>query len=163
MKIDVKDGRMSVVDFNEFDACRIALAIEDRGAEFYGKLVGACTKPEVKEVFSFLVNEEKRHSIFFENELERLRQDKEDVDEEDDLIASMEFGIFPPRAGDAGCPAGATGEALEIAIAAEERSIQFYELCLMNVTSPDTKKTLLGIIGEEKKHKALLEKIKAAQ
>ena len=94
MRIEEKEGKLIVTDFDEFDAFRIAGKIEKDGIEFYGQLASSVKGAEVKEALEFLLGEEKKHLRFFEDEIQRLRNEKEDADEEDDLLTTMDYGTF---------------------------------------------------------------------
>ncbi|MDD5155690.1 MAG: hypothetical protein PHF11_04300, partial [Candidatus Omnitrophica bacterium] len=95
---------------------------------------------------------------FFEGSLSRLRRNREDTSEDNDLMTSMDFGIFQPYQNIAQLQdeiADVSG-ALRLGVAIEGNSIRFYQACLQNVSTDDVKSELGAIIEEEKKHKDLL-------
>ncbi|MGE5197585.1 MAG: ferritin family protein [Deltaproteobacteria bacterium] len=115
--------------------------------------------PHVREILIFMLEEERKHLRFFDGLLDELRRDKEDIGEDDDLLTSMDFGIFKPYQGlkKSGGMIEDASKALGLGIAVEEGSIKFYQACKENVSSEDTRQELENIIAEEKKHKALFE------
>jgi rubrerythrin len=150
-----------IVDFNEFDAFRIACKIEKDGILFYTQLASSIKIPEPKEILEFLLEEEKKHLKIFEEHLGRLRQVKEDVGEDNDLLTSMDFGVFQPYQGlkDLGDIMTNIPKALRLGLMIEDKSIKFYVACSFEVSMKETKEELLNIIAEEKRHKSLLERI----
>jgi rubrerythrin len=161
MKIQEKNGRLTISDFDEFDAARIACKIEKDGMWFYEKLKNSMTDADIRKSVDFLISEEKKHLGFFEDTLEALRRQKEDVHEDDDLLSGMDFGVFEPYQSIAELEniVSTPAKALRLGIAIEDKSIQFYEACRGLVSGADTKAALAGIIVEEKRHKALLQKM----
>lgn len=161
MRIEEKAGKLVVTDFDEFDAFRIAGKIEKDGIEFYGQLASSVKKGKVKEALEFLLGEEKKHLIFFEDSLQRLRNEKEDSGEEDDLLTTMDYGTFSayPNATELDAVLDDMSKAMRLGIAIENKSVEFYGFCLNKVSGQSAKNELGRIIEEEKKHKALFEKL----
>ncbi|MCX5657782.1 MAG: hypothetical protein NTZ48_06120 [Candidatus Omnitrophica bacterium] len=96
MKIADKKGKLVISDFNEFDAYRMASKVENDGIDFYRKFLGSVSSKDIAEAIGFLVQEEKNHLKFFQECLDALRQGKEDPSEDNDLLESMDYGIFLP-------------------------------------------------------------------
>ena len=161
MKIELKQGQFVITDFNEFEAYRIASKIEKDGMRFYSKLFDCTKDADTKKALEFLMVEEKKHLKFFEDCLGKLREEKEDTSEENDLLASMNFGIFEPYQSmvEACKIVEDRKKALNLGILVEERSINFYETCKNYIKSPETKNALDNIIADEKQHKKELEKV----
>jgi rubrerythrin len=161
MKIEEQQGKLIVVDFNELDSYKIACKIEKDGVWFYNKIMGVVDQPESKEVLGFLIQEEKKHLAFFEECLSHVRQMREDHFEEDDLLSTINFGIFEPYQSidELENILSDVQKALKLGIIVEEKSIKFYEACRMHVSSKEAKQKIGDIIEEETKHKALLESI----
>ena len=161
MKIEAKGDKITIMDFNEFDAFRIAAKVEKDGLLFYAQLAAGVKKPEAKEVLEFLLGEEKKHLKFFEGQLDRLRQLKEDTNEDDDLLSALDFGVFQPYQNLKGLEDLVTNipKALRLGLIIEDKSIQFYHACSQNLSAQGAKEELANIIAEEKGHKALLERI----
>jgi len=161
MKITMQNDTMMITDFCEFEAYRIALSIEEQGLHFYQKLLECIQKDEVKSMLKFLIEEEKKHLTFFENALTDLRQEREDTDEDNDLVATLDFGIFMPyeEMKDMSQVIDNVEKALQLGILIENKTVTFYQTCRDHVVSEDTKKELDHIIDEEKRHKELFQKI----
>lgn len=160
MKIKIQDGKPVISEFNEFDAYRIALAVETRGVRFYEKILECARNEQAKPMLKFLIEEERKHLVFFENALTELRQEKSDPDEDNDLLASMDFGIFEPydQMKEMCDVVSDLGRALNLGVIIEDKSIEFYAACAQHV-SGDTRRALQEIIAQEEKHKELLENI----
>lgn len=161
MRIEEKNGNLVVTDFNDLEAFKIARAVEKDGIEFYAKLVTRVPEGEPKNVLAFLIGEEKKHLRLFEGLMFKLSEGKQDPFEEDDLLGSMDFGIFRPYKdiNELENILESPKKALRLGLIIEDKSIRFYELCKMRVSGADTKKVLDEIIQEEWKHKQLLENI----
>lgn len=153
MRIEEKEGRLTVVDFNEIDAYKIASKVEKDGIEFYQELLKKLgTEDEkCKKIISFLIDEERAHLKFFEESLFRLRQKSPEFadNDEEDILYSMDYGIFKGIAHE-------PHQALKSAIAIEDKSIKFYECCKGHVQAAQAKQELQVIIDEEMKHREVL-------
>ncbi|MDD5556665.1 MAG: ferritin family protein [bacterium] len=162
MRIEERDGAFVVADFSGTEAFRIACAIERDGARFYDALARAVTDPGVRSTLEFLAGQEREHLAFFGRELERERARAGDPFEEDDLLASLESGVFGPlrEMRDPGAAVARPAEALRMALAVEERSILFYGCCRERL-GKEPREALARIIDEERRHKALIEEMLA--
>lgn len=158
MRIEELDGKLEVVDFNEFQAYRIACTIEKDGVQFYEKLLSKIERPELKETFEYLIREEKEHVKFFENCLNQLREKNEELSEDDDLLSSIDFGIFRPFKDETELEKiiNDIPKVLSLGVIIENKTISFYKACMENVSSDNTKKELANIVAEETKHKEKL-------
>ena len=67
MKIQEIGGKLTVSDFDEFDAARIACKIEKDGILFYARLKEGISDAGIKKSVEFLIDEEKKHLSFFED------------------------------------------------------------------------------------------------
>jgi len=161
MHIEEKDGSLVIVDFNELGAYKIACKIEKDGIDFYKKLSGKITQDKPKEILTFLLNEEKKHIKLFEELLFKMRQKKEDGFEEDDLLGTIDYGIFQPYQDSKELEniLDNPKKALKLGLIIEDKSIKFYESCRDHVSVEETKKEISNIIQEERRHKQLLEDI----
>ncbi|MCX6357736.1 MAG: ferritin family protein [Candidatus Aureabacteria bacterium] len=159
MRIEEKNGDLVIVDFDEVEACRIACRIERDGVRFYTRLANGQVSPAMREVLGELASQESEHLDYFGGRLAKLREGREDGFEEDDLLGSIDYGIFQPYQdmeelqGILKKPA----QALRLGIIVEDKSIRFYESCAAQVVSPGTRDELRRIAGEERRHKQLLE------
>ncbi len=162
MRIEEKDGKLVIVDFDEFDAYKIALNVEKSGLDFYEKLAQETKDEKLKGTLKFLGREENEHIRYFQDALTRLREEKEDPEEDNDLLDAMSFGIIQPYLNhieDVEQIVNDPKEALKLGILIEQRSIEFYQSCLEKVSGEETKKELSKIIEEEKYHKSLFQEL----
>lgn len=159
MKIVQRQDKFIIVDFSEFEAYRIAGKIEKDGIDFYEKISQETDNRQIQEKLEFLLGEERRHLGFFEDQLFRIRQKKEDTAEDNDLLTSMDFGIFQPYQNIENLSAKLDNakKTLRLGIVIEDNSIKFYNACLDGVKDNATKKEIKNIIAEERRHKELLE------
>ncbi len=163
MKIQDREDKLVIVDFDEFEAYRIACKIEKDGLRFYEKFGSRVENSKVRQTLEFLLGEERKHLQFFEDSLSRVRRDKEDTAEDNDLLTSMDFGIFQPYQSIAELEdiVGDIPKALRLGIAIEDKSIKFYQACHQNISTDKAKAELALIIEEEKRHKDLLDTLLA--
>lgn len=161
MKIEQKGDEFVITDFDELETYKIAAQIEKGGIEFYENLLESVGDAGIEDKIKFLINEERKHLKFFEGRLYEIGKGKEDGFEEDNLLSYIEYGIFDfyKSIKDMGDVISDVKKAMQLAIFAEEDSVRFYKACGNKVTSPKTKDELQVIIEEEKKHKALFEKL----
>ncbi len=155
MKIESSGDQFVITDFNDIEAYRLACKIEKDGIYFYKKLKEASENPKVKEMLDFLIKEENKHLKFFEDCLYELRESEEDRSEDNDLLDSLNYGIFDfvKNIKELEKIVNTPKKALKLAELAEERSIQFYQSCIEEVTDKKVKDELENIIAEEIKHK----------
>jgi len=161
MRIEERSGTLVVVDFDDLEACKIAVRIERDGMAFYEALAGRMTDAAARGSILSLASQERDHLEFFEGELARLRETKEDPFEEDDLASSLEYGIFAPYR-DLAEALESPRKALRIGQIVEERSVRFYEACRGRVASDETKRQLDRIIAEERLHARKLQEMQDA-
>ncbi len=161
MRIEEKDGKLIIVDFNELEAYKVASTIEKDGIRFYENLIRKITDESVKESLAFLLEEENKHLAFFQKHLSRIGQTREDGFEEDDLLNYMEYGIFEPYQSMSAMRdiIDDVTKAIDLGIIVEDRTVKFYQACKAHVLSKTTKEELQHIIDEENRHKKLLEGI----
>ncbi len=159
MRIEEKNDVFVIVDFNELEAYRIACKIENDGLEFYKNLLQIVDEAATREALVLLIEEEKKHLSVFEKCLSGLRQKKEDTSEDNDLLSSLDYGIFSVFQGALGLKEAVKGKenALRLGIAIENNSIRFYAAIKDKVSSRETKDEISSIIKEELKHKQVLE------
>jgi rubrerythrin len=160
MRIQENKGNFTIVDFDEIEAYMIAYKIERDGIAFYKKLAERSEFPAAKEALEFLVREEQRHFRLFDDALSALRNTRE-FQEDNDLLQSMEFGIFEPYASmdDLEIFIKDIKKALRLGIVIENKSIALYEACVAALRGDEAAEELKNILEEEKRHKALLESV----
>jgi rubrerythrin len=158
MKIQDKNGKLQIVDFNELEAYKIASKIEQDGIIFYENLIDGVKDQAAKNKLQYLLVEERKHLSFFQDCLSKVGADKEDGFEDDDLLNYMDYGIFQPyeHMSQMKDIIDDVDEALDIGIIVEDRTAKFYQVCKDKVSSQKTKQELGNIIKEEERHKELL-------
>ncbi|MCF7908478.1 MAG: ferritin family protein [Candidatus Omnitrophica bacterium] len=159
MKIEEKNDKLVITDFTEFEAYRIAEKIEKDGVDFYKRLAAKVVELQVKSTLELLVSEEVRHLRIFEYLLSEVRKNGEDISEDNDLLSSIDFGIFQglKRQEELEKIITDTKKAIELAVVIESKTVAFYEFCKNSVSAEKVKKELDRIISEEKNHRGLLQ------
>ena len=157
--VEEESGNLVITDFDEMEAYRIACKIEEDGIEFYKRLADKIIIDKTKQIIAFLLSQEEKHLKFFLECLSRLREKKEDLSEEIDLLSSMDYGIFQPYQSIAELDniLNQPRRALKLGIVIENNSIKFYAACKNNISSQEAKKRVALIILEETKHREILE------
>lgn len=157
MKIERREDGYIITDFNAPQAYKIAAKIEKDGISFYIYLSINSEKAEIKNIFEFLAEEEKRHLRLFEGFLDSLPAEEGHAGVDKSLLNIMDTGIFKPYHELEKEAKGMNAkQCIKLAIDVETGSINFYRACLENA-APDVKKELANIIKEEAKHKIMLE------
>lgn len=159
MRIEEKNGDLVIVDFNELEAFKIASKIEKDGIDFYEKLAERAAQRRARDTLRLLAGQERDHLEFFDGEHSKIRELRQDRFEEDDLLGSIDYGIFQPYRGIAELEKALDSprKVFRMGIIIEEKSVRFYEFCMRHVSSHETQEGIAGIIKEEREHKRLLE------
>ncbi len=157
-------------NFNDVEALKIAINIEEEGLEFYATLVRTTKDSKVKEVFSRLAVSEKEHINRFQKIYSEIpsspstAQGAEDATMDLYLKYLVDTGIFSQK-GEARKLAAeikSDREALKIGIQAEKDSILYYSEAAKSTKYDSGKKVFELLINEEKEHlKLLAEQLKA--
>jgi rubrerythrin len=160
MKIEEKDGKLIITDFDEVETYMVACKIEQDGIDFYRKFSNEA-KNEVKKTLDFLIDEEQKHLRFFNGRLYDLRGKANDSYDENDLLTSINYKIFWPYQDmpEIKNIIATETKALNLAVAIEDKSIQYYTSLGEKVLNESAQREIVTIIEEEKKHKALFEKL----
>jgi rubrerythrin len=161
MKFEEKNGKLIISSFDILDIYKIASKVEKDGIVFYKKLVNKVDDPKTKETLEFLLKQEDKHLKFFQDCLYKVKETGEDNFEEDDLLGSMDFGVFWPYQNieELDKALANTKKAFKLGLAIEDKSIKFYQACKNNIKDENIILELDNIIEEEKKHKALFESL----
>lgn len=161
MRIEERSGGLVVVDFTDLEACKIAANIEREGIAFYEALAGRLAGRAARETILGLARQEREHLAFFEDELARVRREKEDPFEEDDLADVLDSGIFRPYQDLAGA-VKTPAKALSLGVLIEDRTVRFYDICRERTRSAAAARQLERIIGEEQAHARRLQAMRDA-
>ncbi|HHT9137860.1 MAG TPA: ferritin-like domain-containing protein [Candidatus Wunengus sp. YC60] len=161
---------MKYENFNDAEALKIAVNIEEEGLEFYSTLTKNARDHKVKEVFSKLASDEKEHLARFQKAYLELTAPTNPVQSCEDYTVDLylkylvDTGIFTKK-GEARRLAAeikTDADALKIGIQAEKDSILYYAEAANNTKYPAGKMAFEQLANEEKKHlKLLAEQLKA--
>lgn len=160
---------MDVKLFSDLEGLRIAMAIEERGRDFYQQAFERAKEDSHKELFCRLKNEEIIHFETFSKIFDEVNKKKEaasdeylfDAETSRYLTVLAEGHIFPTAENAAVKIAEATtiAEILQMAIQAEKDSILFYDELASKSKFEDAKKIFITLKAEEQTHVVKLRKI----
>ena len=159
MRIEENNGNFVIVDFDEYEAYKIACKIEKDGIDFYQKLLSKINKDKAKESLSLLIGEERKHLNLFEDCKREIEKRLDNINEDEDLLSNMGYGVFVADKEDEGILEQVMIDAqrvLKLGLIMEDKSIRFYQACKDKVSDLKTKEAIDSIIKEEEKHKKLL-------
>lgn len=140
---------------------KFAVEKEIESEELYQKLHDKASKVEAKELFAFLVGEEKKHEALYRKMLESVASEQTPgVSENSEYFDYMQEMINAGRAAGTLAQYDDLKKACEFAIAREKDSVLFY-LGLKNFVQAQDKAKVDVIIAEEGHHIAMLLKLKA--
>ena len=153
-------------NFNDAEALKIAINIEEEGLEFYSILMKNAKDEKVKEIFSKLASAEKKHLALFQKAYAEITSPASTVQGCEDYTVDLylkylvDTGVFT-RKGEARKLASEIKtdiDALKIGIQAEKDSILYYAEAAKNTRYNTGKKVFEQLVNEEKKHLKLLAK-----
>ena len=157
-------------NFNDAEALKIAINIEEEGLAFYSILMKNAKDEKVKEIFSQLVSAEKKHLTLFQKAYAEITSPASTVQGCEDYTVDLylkylaDTGIFTKKGEARRFASEITTdvEALNIGIQAEKDSILYYTEAAKNTKYPAGKTAFEQLANEEKKHlKLLAEQLKA--
>jgi rubrerythrin len=165
-RINIVKRRIEMaVFFSGSELLDIAMGIERNGMAFYQALADKTGKRDVKDIYSYLAGEEKKHLDTFQGMSDFLGQVKppETYTEEytlylKSLVDSAVFSNVTEAQQKAGKMSNEI-EALDTGIQAEKDSILFY-MELQNLVRERDREVVLNIVDEEKKHLRQLSELK---
>ena len=150
--------------FDPREVFQIAVRIEENGERFYREMTKKIDDEGVRELFSFLADEEVKHRQFYQSVLEQaepFEPEEAYPGEYFDYLRSYASGVifsqgaFETKLGEIGDAAAA----LEFAIGVEWDSIHFYQE-LKGLVSESRREALDRIVAEERRHFVKLTKLK---
>jgi rubrerythrin len=153
------------VFFSGSELLEIAMAIESNGMAFYQALADKTAKSDIKDIYTYLAGEEKKHLDTFQGMSDSLGQAKppEIYGEEYMLyLKSLVDNVVFSNVTEAQQKASKISneiEAVDIGIQAEKDSILFY-IELQNLVRERDNKVVLKILDEEKNHLRQLSQLK---
>lgn len=145
--------------FSDLEGLRIAMAMEERGRDFYRRAYDNAPKQEQKDVFLLLMNEEIHHYETFGKMFEQLKQNK--AAHTDDYMFDPEISryltvlaeghVFPGKVHKEVNFKSIT-EILEAAIQAEKDSVLFYDELARHSKFQEAKDIFIKLKTEEQSH-----------
>ena len=161
---------MKYENFNDAEALKIAINIEEEGLEFYSILMKSAKDTKVKEIFSKLASAEKEHLTRFQQAYLEINSPTSPVQGCEDYTVDLylkdlvDTGVFTKKGAARRLAAEITTDiyALKIGIQAEKDSILYYTEAAKNTKYPAGKMAFEQLANEEKSHlKLLAEQLKA--
>lgn len=163
---------MKYENFNDAEALKIAINIEEEGLEFYSILMKSVKDDKAKDIFSKLASAEKKHLALFQKAYLDITspanpaQGCEDYTVDLYLKDLVDTGIFTKK-GEARRLVSEIKtdiDALKIGIQAEKDSILYYTEAAKNTKYEAGRKAFEQLANEEKKHlRMLAEQLKAVK
>ncbi|MBM4065690.1 MAG: hypothetical protein FJ266_08620 [Planctomycetes bacterium] len=161
---------MKYENFDDAEALRIAIIVEEEGLEFYTTLMNNAKDSKTKELFSKLASYEKEHLARFQQAYREINSPISPVQGCEDYTVDLylkylvDTGIFTEK-GEARRLAAEIKtdiDALKIGIQAEKDSILYYTEAAKKTKYPKGKMAFEQLANEEKAHlKLLAEQLKA--
>ncbi|MBW7899639.1 hypothetical protein B188_10340 [Candidatus Brocadiaceae bacterium B188] len=157
---------MKYENFNDAEALKIAMIIEEEGLEFYSILMKNAKDAKVKNIFSELALAEEKHLALFQKMYAEITSQTNPMQGCEDYTVDLylkdlvDTGIFTKK-GEARRVAMVIKtdiDALKIGIQAEKDSILYYTEAAKNTRHKGGKKAFEQLIAEEKKHLKILAK-----
>lgn len=153
-------------EFSGFEVIRAAMEVEKKGKVFYSTMAEKAKTPLVKEIFSWLAQDEVQHLKTLEGLIPRLETGF--LWEEEELFVPYlkrfsESEIFPSEARLQRILEGDSPDigTLDLAIEAEERFAEYFQRAARHSLNPDGKAAFLWLAEEETRHAKILRERKA--
>lgn len=153
-------------DFSGFEVIRAAMEVEKNGHRFYSAMVEKAHTQIARELFAMLAQDEVGHL----RTLEALAADYEEgafwEGEEEFLPYLRRFNdheVFPSAESVAAALVSKEGDvrALELAIAAEEKFADYFQMAAKHALNAEGKNAFAWLAEEEGRHAAILKERKA--
>ncbi len=143
---------------SELDILKIAISIEEDGAELYGRLYASEENELKKQVFFAMMNEEKSHATIFKKIYKDIEKKEElaegklfDAHIPNAVKSLISYFVLPAEEGFSD-RTQSFKEIIDESVVQEYRTIEFYNKIAKNTHREDVKKILHEIISEEEKH-----------
>jgi len=141
--------------FTLVDVRNIAMQIEKNGEETYRKAADQVKVPELKQIFEWMAEEEKRHYEVFAAIIDDRKLSREQAELEamgrsllQDIVRSQTFSLDQERL----AKTTNLGDLLEQSMEFEQDTIDFYEFLVGFLDEPDAISELNSIIEQERGH-----------
>ncbi|MDR4506718.1 MAG: ferritin family protein [Candidatus Brocadiaceae bacterium] len=155
---------MKYENFNDLEALDIAVNMEKEGFDFYTVLKENAKEKKVKELFSRLALEEKKHLELFQKAYNEINDSVSPVHGCEDYTVDaylkhlVDTGVFSQKneAKQLATEIKTDREALKIGIQAEKDAILYYSEAVKNTKNAAGKKIFDQLVAEERKHLEIL-------
>ncbi|NLU37144.1 MAG: ferritin family protein [Clostridiales bacterium] len=153
---------MIQTNFNDLEAVKIAIQIEERGEAFYERSIPLVSNDEVKNMLAELAEQERDHAAAFREIYNELVKKERSFDDDylydpevSAYLRSMaESSIFPSddKLDEIMQGIKDVKDVLTIGIQAEKDSILYYTEMIINAKYVEAKEAFRRLLKEEKKH-----------
>lgn len=160
---------MNRIYFSGKEILEIALKIELNGETFYREASEKATDNNLKDLFIYLQNQEKKHYDDFYNLSHLIKEDNirglsrlsdaEEISLYLHALANSKVFTDPEAGAALGRSIKDDSEAIDIAIGLERDSIIYYNE-MLNVVKEEDKGLVENIIAQEKEHERLLKEMR---
>lgn len=151
------------VFFDVSEVFQFAIRIEENGENFYRKIAGKSGDKEMKDIFTFLADEEVKHKKIFKDMVGKITQYEPSETYPGEyfqyLRSYADTLVFPPDIEKELETAGGLTRILDFGIRRELDSIMYY-VEIKNVVPETQHQVLDSIIKEERSHFVRLSKMK---
>lgn len=147
--------------FSGFEVIRAAKEVEKNGHRFYSTMSERATDPMLKELFTWLAQDEVEHLRRL-SQLESKYEDGSFTDNEEEFLPYLtrfaDDKIFPDaeRLEAVLKTETADVQALDLAIEAEEKFAEYFQLACSMAQTADGKEAFAWLAGEEERHAKIL-------
>jgi rubrerythrin len=150
-----------IEDFSGFEVIRAAMEVEKQGRQFYSTMSSKAHNEVVREIFSLLAQDEIGHLKTLENMVPKYQDGAFWEGEELFLPYLRRFSseqVFPSaeKVEELLKSEEADLHSLELAIGAEEKFAQYFQLAAEHCRTADGKEAFAWLAGEEVRHAAIL-------
>ena len=136
------------------DLYQLAVILERRGIDFYGRLISISPKNSVKQELLFLQGEEEQHKVFFEKLMGPSAKSVSALSDLAGQLLGREI-LYPLEKLFDEMKMSQQQKALRFGVKMEQMTIAFY-LQLKRVCDPSMTVDLDFIVGQEEKHRQKL-------
>jgi rubrerythrin len=150
-----------VEEFSGFEVIRAAMEVEKQGHHFYSAVALRARNDIVREVFTWLAQDEVGHLQTLEGLMARYEEGAFWEDEENYLPYLRRFSaheIFPSAQRLEAVLEGDHPDlrSLELAIEAEEKFAEYFQRAAQHARTPDGREAFAWLAAEEERHAAIL-------
>ncbi len=150
-----------IEEFSGFEVIRAAMEVEKRGHRFYSAMAAKAQRPLIKEIFTWLAQDEVSHLRTLEELSARYEEGAFWQDEEAFLpylrrFSEQEIFPAPERLEEVLAGPDPDRRALDLAIEAEERFAEYFHAAARRARTRDGQEAFRWLAAEEERHAAAL-------